>query len=258
MMIDGQMLHIPTMDGNVELDTTADSLWVFGYGSLIWKPSFQFSSSEVGHIHGFDRRFWQGNTYHRGTDKQIARVATLVPSSELAKSTKDCYTYGVAFELKGREQIINALDHLNLRESVRGGYNLQMLDFVQGISCRQAGRRLRVLVCIATKESPFYLGAAPEEAIAEEICGARGIAGTNIEYLLKLCQWQRTALPEVTDVHLQAIERYCSRYLSDVLKTRPRCGEKCVEACLKWVSEPWVRTYNASFRKKSSSSYQPG
>lgn len=49
------------------------SLWVFGYGSLCWNPGFEFRKSLTGHIKGFARRFWQGNTQHRGTDEKVKK-----------------------------------------------------------------------------------------------------------------------------------------------------------------------------------------
>lgn len=52
-----------------------EPIWVFGYGSLCWNPGFEYQQSVTGYIKGFSRRFWQGNTTHRGTDSKVNIVA---------------------------------------------------------------------------------------------------------------------------------------------------------------------------------------
>lgn len=50
------------------------NLWIFGYGSLVWKPGFDYRRSKVGHIAGYKRRFWHGDVFYRGDKNKVTPV----------------------------------------------------------------------------------------------------------------------------------------------------------------------------------------
>lgn len=48
------------------------SLWIFGYGSLVWKPDFAFKGRKIGYINGYKRRFWHGDDFYRGDKEKVS------------------------------------------------------------------------------------------------------------------------------------------------------------------------------------------
>ncbi|XP_049637670.1 glutathione-specific gamma-glutamylcyclotransferase 1 [Suncus etruscus] len=170
------------------------ALWIFGYGSLVWRPDFAYSDSRVGFVRGYSRRFWQGDTFHRGSDKMPGRVVTLLEDHE------GC-TWGVAYQVRG-EQVNEALKYLNVREAVLGGYDTKEVTFYPQETPEQP---LKALAYVATPQNPGYLGPAPEEAIATQILACRGFAGHNLEYLLRLADFMQLCGPQAQDEHLAAI-----------------------------------------------------
>lgn len=74
------------------------SLWVFGYGSLVWKPDFKYKRSKIGYIEGYKRRFWHGDDFYRG-DKEMVYLEFCRLFSEFTLKAK-------AYHLK--QQLKNA------------------------------------------------------------------------------------------------------------------------------------------------------
>jgi len=194
------------MTGKYELEKSEDgmeestSLWVFGYGSLVWKPGFKPGKTLVGSVRGFARRMWQGNETHRGTPGKPGRVATLVEE-------KKEETYGVAMELEGKE----ALDYLNNREMTLGGYSQQITLFHPLPSKKEEGdvsiAPFPVLVFVASPNSgPYWLGPASSCEIAQQVVSSEGASGHNVEYVLKLAEWLHKEVPNAWDDHLFSIE----------------------------------------------------
>ena len=168
--------------------------WIFGYGSLIWRPTFEFVRREPAWVDGFARRLWQGSTDHRGGPGAPGRVATLV---ELPGER----CWGVAYELAAAVAP-DVLAHLDHRE--KDGYARRI-----AVAHAQDGHALgEVTLWIATPENPQWLGDAPPARIADEVRAARGPSGDNREYVLRL----DAALRELgaPDPHVRAIAELCA------------------------------------------------
>lgn len=85
------------------METTADisltdDLLVFGYGSLVWRPSLPFTASHPSTVAGYVRRLWQQSPDHRGVPGATGRVATLVPLPGSA-----AVTAGTVFTIPARD-----------------------------------------------------------------------------------------------------------------------------------------------------------
>jgi cation transport regulator ChaC len=175
-----------------------DDLWIFGYGSLVWRPEFPYLDRRPAFIEGWSRRFWQGSTDHRGVPGAPGRVVTLV-----AEPRAVCW--GMAYRIAGGEAEA-VLAYLDFRE--KGGYRLerQHLTFAP---VEQGFAGSLGLVYIATPDNPNYLGPAEAEAIARQVLSSRGPSGPNDEYVLRLADALRTIGAE--DAHVFDIERLVRR-----------------------------------------------
>ena len=167
------------------LSTTAN-VWVFGYGSLIWRPDFPFAQRKRARIDGWSRRFWQGSHDHRGTADAPGRVVTLV-------ATPDAYCDGVAYLVDDA-----VFEHLDHRE--KNGYERNDVEL------RFARDRARGVVYIAHRSNHAFLGEAPIERIALQIQNSRGPSGSNREYLYELAAALRNL--DADDPHVFELESH--------------------------------------------------
>ena len=166
-------------------------LWIFGYGSIVWRVDFPYAEQRPAFIKDWARRFWQGSTDHRGVPDKPGRVVTLIPQP-------DEICWGRAYKVEPRH-VDEVLAHLDYRE--KGGYDrlaieitFSTTDSVHGITYR------------ATEENPEFLGDASDSKIAQQIIDSHGPSGSNIEYLNKLHE----SLLEInaSDPHVTAIANH--------------------------------------------------
>ncbi|MGA8278289.1 MAG: gamma-glutamylcyclotransferase [Rhodanobacteraceae bacterium] len=163
-----------------------DTLWLFGYGSLIWKADFAWIKRRSAHIHGWSRRFWQGSHDHRGTADAPGRVVTLIRAANAVCA-------GTAYLITPE-----VFDHLDHRE--KNGYLRHATEILFDDDTSVEG-----LVYIATDANSAFLGPAPSIEIARHIAQASGPSGSNRDYLLHLAAALRDM--NADDPHVFAIER---------------------------------------------------
>ncbi|KAL5041740.1 hypothetical protein BDW71DRAFT_201137 [Aspergillus fruticulosus] len=185
-------------------------LWVFGYGSLIWKPPPHYDQRVPGYIEGYVRRFWQSNelattsTDHRGTPEQPGRVVTVIernfwetlddPLSRLESSTTR--VWGAAYHIPA-SHAEEVHDYLDVREI--DGYSVHYTPFhpvtttatATGTSTDQppSATPMTCMVYIGQPSNPQFLrdpARRDPQDVAEVISRGVGQSGKNTEYLYLL------------------------------------------------------------------------
>ena len=172
-------------------------IWLFGYGSLIWRPDFAYRERRSALLHGWARRFWQGSHDHRGLPHAPGRVVTLVPDAEAS-------CHGVAYLI---DRAVAHAVFANIDHREKNGYERTRvrIDIAPG-------GRVDGVVYIAPERNAAYLGPAPLAEMARQIAGSHGPSGSNAEYLLELA----TALRALgaSDAHVFELEQAVERQVS--------------------------------------------
>ncbi|MGE0699953.1 MAG: gamma-glutamylcyclotransferase [Hyphomicrobiaceae bacterium] len=147
-------------------------LWVFGYGSLMWRPDFPFVERSAATVAGYHRAFCIASTMHRGTRQRPGLVLGLDRGRACA---------GIAYRVAAKD-VAPVLDYLRARELIYGVYRETMLHatFPPGASVGEAP----ALSYTAERSHPAYIGDMPLACEAAVIRGARGQSGTNLDYLI--------------------------------------------------------------------------
>lgn len=161
-----------------------DDIWVFGYGSLIYKVDFDYFESAYGFIQGYCRRFWQGSHDHRGTPENPGRVLTLIASPD-----EPCF--GRAFRVD--KSVFEHLDHREKNGYLRELTTIELPD-----------RTVEGIVYIANRDNAAFLGDAPIGEIGKQIAESRGPSGFNKDYVFELADALR--LHNQHDPHVFSVE----------------------------------------------------
>jgi len=146
------------------------TMWVFGYGSLLWKPGFEVAESALAVLPDYHRSFCMRSVHHRGTDVAPGLVLALD-----AYAGAQCH--GQALRVAtGRED--ETLAYLRERELVSSAYFETRL----AVDLRD-GRQVEAVTFVIDPDHVQYCGSLPLEEQARIIARATGGMGPNAEYL---------------------------------------------------------------------------
>lgn len=156
------------------------SLYVFAYGSLIWRPGFAYSAMHPALLRGFHRRFCIWSRRYRGTPEAPGLVLGLDRGGSCR---------GVAFRVAEADATA-VLDYLREREMPssdeavyeRRVLRVSLLDSGRP-GGRPGGREVRAVTFVADRTRASYC--RPEaDVAAAAIARGRGQMGPNRDYLL--------------------------------------------------------------------------
>jgi glutathione-specific gamma-glutamylcyclotransferase len=150
--------------------------WVFGYGSLMWRPGFPFVERQGGLLHGRRRAFCIYSVHHRGTPRRPGLVLGLAPGGAVR---------GVAYRI-AEDDWAGVHAYLTEREQPTETYVAACVTVALS-----DGRRPRALTFLSDPRHPQWAGALGLDAQADLIAGATGLSGRNIDYLRDLVEHLR-------------------------------------------------------------------
>ncbi len=145
------------------------TLWVFGYGSLLWNPGFTPEAAVPARLVGYHRSFCMLSIHHRGTEDAPGLVLAL-------DAVPDAVCDGVAFAVAEAERD-TVLADLRARELISSAYDEVVVPLVL-----EDDRRIDALAYVINRAHRQYCQ-FPLEEQARRIAHAVGQRGPNVEYL---------------------------------------------------------------------------
>ena len=145
--------------------------WVFGYGSLMWRPGFAFEEALPAHLEGERRAFCVQSYIYRGTRERPGLVLGLDRGGSCR---------GMAFRV-APDQRDSVLAYLRERELVTHSY----LEVERNIRLERASRDyVRAVTYVVDREHPQYAGELSRQAVLAQVRDSVGQAGSNRDYVL--------------------------------------------------------------------------
>ena len=170
-----------------------DDLWVFGYGSLMWRPGFDYEERVPARLVGLHRALCVYSFVHRGTPERPGLVLGL-DRGGMCRGI----AFRVAADLRGK-----TIDYLRAREQVTSVY----LETVRRVELEENARRqVRALCFIVDRNHEQYAGRLTLAECVRHVRQGQGSSGNNRDYVLETVQALEALGYRETDLHLIAAQ----------------------------------------------------
>jgi cation transport protein ChaC len=144
-------------------------LWVFGYGSLMWRPGFDFIERQGALVHGWRRSLCVYSHIYRGTPERPGLVLGLDRGGACR---------GVAFRVAAALRT-PTIDYLRAREQVTAVYLERTV-----LAHLSDGATAEALTYVADPAHAQYAGRLQRERLLDLVAHGVGVSGPNIDYVL--------------------------------------------------------------------------
>ena len=144
-------------------------LWVFGYGSVMWRPGFDHLESQVARLHGYHRALCVWSWFHRGTPDNPGLVMGLDAGGACV---------GRAYRVAEKEKPAVA-HYLYARELVTPAY----LPILHPLHLKGGGGPVTALAFKVDRAHPQYAGKLSLDQAAKTVLNGKGDSGANPDYL---------------------------------------------------------------------------
>ena len=157
---------VPMLDKVLQEWGGHDDLWIFGYGSLIWRPDFDFAERRPAKVHGWHRALKMWSRINRGTPERPGLVFGMLSGG--------C-CQGMVFRIP-KQSGQEVLTRLWSREMITAVYDPKWL------SCHTSHGPVSALAFTLSRKSPSHTGVLSEDEYRRIFEQATGIYGTTLEY----------------------------------------------------------------------------
>jgi len=166
-----------------------EDVWIYGYGSLIWRPEFAFAEARRARLYGYHRALCLWSRVNRGTPDCPGLVFGLDRGGACR---------GMAYRLRAANvaEVFPALWH---REMSTGAY------LPRWLACDTDAGKIRALVFVMDRSNSGYAGVLPDQDILAIVRRASGRYGPCTDYVLATAQALHAA--GIRDARLDAIAR---------------------------------------------------